>query len=378
MRGQIAPEHIDKLTQQLASYLCDGADQTARNTAYNKLRRDAADGRINLEPLPLVVARLAVEYVIQATEKSLPSETAEPVSDIDAWSFLDPTSQHYVLGEETKTTVAFPHTPRKHAKQSRGLRALSRHVTTILSMWLHGLNRDASMDRIGYVWLVMDPLLQIMVICMIPLLIQPEYLYDMAIFPFAVIGACFWLTFRTAAIGAMSGGGVLKQQLEHPTIRRFDVILAKSVNAFVNYFVAGLALLYAAIFLDLTDGPQNFPMLILCYGTAWIMGISFGIIANSLIGLYPGLSRITVYSLRFIALMSGLFYAPEQLPQQVSQIVFYNPLLHVIQFARSFWFFEYTSMDASITYLGFWVLSLFFLALVCLYADETRLDKVRA
>ena len=378
MRDNINPDYIAALSQHLATYLKDGFDQTARNAAYDALRADVANGVFNFGALSLNMVRLAAEFSIQDAQYALVGEALVVSSDHDAWSLLDPTSPHYVLNTQALAAGVFPHTSPKYARPSAGIRSVSRRVATILSMWMHGLNRDASMDRIGYVWLVLDPLIQIIVICIIPILIQPEYIYDMAIFPFSVIGACFWLAFRTAAIGAMSGGGVLKQQLEHPSVRRFDIIVAKSVNAFVNYFIAGFVLLSISIFLELTDGPQTFPLLMVCFATVWVMGVSFGIIANSLIALYPGLGRIIVYSLRFIALMSGLFYAPEQLPERIAEIVLYNPLLQLIQLARSFWFFEYTTMDASIIYIVFWALSLIFLALVCLSADETQLNTVRA
>lgn len=378
MRDEIDPAYIAKLSQHLTTYLNDDLHQAARNTAYAALRADVINDVFDFGTLPLNVARLAAEFAIQDAQHAAVSGISKSQSDHDAWSLLDPTSPHYVLNAQTVAPDVFPYTAQKHTRPSAGIRSLSRHITTILSMWLHGLNRDASMDRIGYVWLVLDPLIQILVICVIPVLIQPDYLYDMAIFPFAVIGACFWLAFRTAAIGAIAGGGVLKQQLEHPSIRRFDIIVARSVNAFVNYFVAGFVLLSISIFTQLTDGPQNFPVLMLCFATVWVMGISFGIIANSLIGLYPGLSRIIIYSLRFIALMSGLFYAPEQLPEWVAEIFLYNPLLQVIQLARSAWFFEYTTMDANIVYIMFWAASLIFLALICLRADESRLETVRA
>ena len=378
MRNQLNPKLMTALAQRLATYLGKDAKSDARKASYAKLRDDIANGLFDRWGTTPYLTRLAAEYVIQDAEQAAGSDLSAVEVAVDPWSLLEPTSQHYALGNPTPATGVFPHTPRRRARPSKGFGSISRRLLIILSLWLHGLNREASQDRIGYVWLVMDPLIQIMVISVVPLLVQPDFVYDMAILPFAIIGACSWLVFRTSVIGAMSGGGVLKSQLEHPAIRRFDIMIAKSFNALINYFVAGFVLLGLSIFFGMTDGPQNFPLLMASFGTSWVMGVSFGIIANSLVELYPGLRRLIVYSLRFIGLMSGLFYVPEQLPEYVAKVFLYNPLLQLAQLARTFWFYEYTTTDANVPYIFFWVLPLALVALVCLIVDEKRLIMVRA
>jgi capsular polysaccharide transport system permease protein len=358
----------------LKTTLHKGADTKTRHAAYTQLRTDIAD-KIAGKPKPEVhLARLAAEFAIQKAEHAIHGGPRKEEKHEDVWSLFDPKSENYALGDDLRLTgVTGALMAQGRSRRPRRIR----RTNIILSLWLHGMNREASQDRIGYVWLIMDPLIQIMVICILPLFLHSEFIYDMAIFPFAVIGACFWLVFRASAFGAMSGGGALKPQLEHPPIRRFDIITARGLHALVNYLVAGICLLGISKFLELTGGPESLPVFVLCFGVSWVMGISYGTISNSLIQLYPGIRRINIYSLRFIGLMSALFYTPEQLPEAIANVIWYNPLLHIVQLARSSWFLNYNSPDVSVTYIFFWAISLVTLALICLTIDEKRPDTVR-
>lgn len=378
MANQISSDLRDKISKQLSIHLSNIKDGYDHNDAYTTLREDISNGIFDTFETNLYIVRLAAEYSIKDIEIGRNNKLSKSEVAIDPWSMLDPTSKQYLLNS-TKDTIEncpniFHLSDRIHLRVS----PIFSRLLGILSLWFYELNHDASQDRIGFIWLFIDPLIQIMVICSVPLLIQPEFVYDMAILPFSIIGAIFWLVFRTSAINVMTGGGSLKPQLEHPHIRKFDIMVAKAFYSFVNYFFAGVILLFVTVFFHLTDGPQNFLILITCFTISWIIGICFGIIANSLINLYPAIRRLIAYSLRFIGLASGLFYIPEQLPQRISEFLLYNPLLQLVQAGRSYWFYEYSSMDVNFTYIFYWFISLIFLALICLIIDEKKPSEVRA
>jgi capsular polysaccharide transport system permease protein len=115
-----------------------------------------------------------------------------------------------------------------------------------------------------------------------------------------------------------------------------------------------------------------------CFIVVWLMGLFYGVVANSLLLLYPGYRRVNGFVIRLIAIMSGLFYVSEQLPDPVKNVMLLNPLLHIVQFARSFWFYGYQTRDASAAYVLFWLLGLGLLSLACFTRDEKRPETVRA
>lgn len=369
-------DRITAAVTRLMQELPGDAHLAQRKGAYDALRRSLAEEQI--DPSDRYAARLTIERAIQRVESSFTSpQTARTAAS--AWALIDPTSVDYVLTTKPRLEGAsrrlFDIPPEEEMKRCSGFLYRTR---VILSLWLRAINREASHDRIGYVWLILDPLVHVMIICFVSLFIHPRSIYDMASYPFGVLGACFWLTFRTAAIGAMFGGGILRPQLEHPIIRRFDVMVARAVNAPIIYLGVGSFLMGLAMCLGLATWPVNLPGFMACFVTMWLMGLSYGLVAHSLLLLYPGYRRINGFVIRLIAIMSGLFFVSEQLPEPMKSVMLLNPLLHLVQLARSCWFAEYHTRDASVLYVAFWLLGLALMGLVGFTNDERRPDTVRA
>lgn len=346
---------------------------SARKQTYQDLR-DSLDAE-GLSAAAVAALQFAAERAIQRCEALLQPTGVKTKREESVWSLLDPKSQRYVLLNPQSISVSATAlfstpVPRRLSKFGR--------TGVILSLWLRSINFEASHDRIGYLWLVLDPLIHVLIICIVPLLLHADQVADMNTFPFAIIGACFWLTFRAAATGALAGGGILKTQLEHPVVRRFDIIIARGVSAIVIYFFVGIALIFVTTYMGVSEFPINLPMFLLLFLISWIFGISYGIIVHSLVLRYPGMRRINGFLIRFIGLTSGLFFVSEQLPDDIAAIFLWNPLLHVVQFARSCWFYDYKSRDADPNYILYWSLGLVLLALACIVLDERRVESVRA
>lgn len=347
-----------------------------RRTVYTNVRNSILPpAAIGPESAVRLWQRLFVEQAIERAEGRLrPSKRAAPP---DVWRFVDQSSPDFALrdGLDDSDTAQQLFTVTQRSRHRR--RGPLAKAMGILSLWLQSTNREASRDRIGYLWLIADPLIHVLIICAIPVIIHRTQIMDMNVFPFGVIGACFWLVFRTAAIAAMSGG-VLTPQLEHPIVRRFDIIIARAINAGVIYFFVGGTLLIVLIVTGQSGRPASLAMMMLCFGVNWLMGLSYGLIVNSLLQIYPGFRRINGFLMRLYGLTAGLFYVSELMSDRISQWLLWNPLLHTAQLGRTYWFPEYTSRDASWLYVltCLSVISLFGLAL--LLRDERRVYGVRA
>ena len=390
LADEAEPAMVATLFDQLSAALriekdavLDGAeaDTVAGWATHPATRRQAYDAlRNQLPPADTSVPGstdiwLAAERAIQRCEAFFQPVVAKlPLAD-NVWSLLDPHSEHYVLRNPAPVSSA---AAALFATPAPSRAPLFWRASVILSLWSRAISFEASQDRIGYLWLVLDPLIHVLIICIVPLLLHASQVADMNTFPFAIIGACFWLTFRTAATGALAGGGVLKPQLEHPAVRRFDIIVARGLSAMVIYFFVGTALMFVTAYMGLSGFPLNLPLFMACFVISWVFGMSYGIIMHSLVLRYPGMRRINGFLIRFIAFSSGLFYVTEQLPDDVAGIFLWNPLLHVVQIARSAWFYDYKTRDADPIYVFYWLLALVLLALACIVLDERRLESVRA
>ncbi|OUD10467.1 hypothetical protein BVC71_02930 [Marivivens niveibacter] len=360
--------------EQVRSYLRSNCpsdlDAEARLIAFNELRDSAEDRGLISSPKDYQ-NRLAIEFAIAERQREISRENLSDDGPETVWELYDPNSPYFALNDghpDTKTA------PPKIAKNSRPKNWLLK----IWSLWIQSTHRDGTMDRIGYLWLLADPMIHVLIICAIPFFLHSDTVDDMPVLPFGVIGACFLMTFRMAATGAMSGGGALLPQLDHPTVSRFDVIVARALHSLAVYTLIGIFLMSLIVLFGRGDLPANLPIVLLFLVLNWCIGLAYGTIFHALIGIYSGFRRINGFTIRFIALSSGTFYISEQLPDTLRQIVLMNPLLHSVQFARSYWFYEYKSSDASLFYLFFASLTLIATGLAMHMRNRSKVENVRA
>lgn len=376
--ASVDPALVAALVERMRRALQAAADAEIRFEVYRRVRVQLAQAGYGRDDEYAI--RLAAEYAIREIEHEYSGEPNEEEAGIarTVWSFVDPMSDHYVLGDRIALdpVAARLFESTRDPAQEPGYGILMR-FNMIFNLWLRAINHEASMDRIGYVWLVADPFIHVLLICFMPLFVNPRNIMDMPSFTFGIVGACFWLTFRTSLLGAMFGGGGLQSQMEHPPVRQIDVMAARALNALIIYATVGACMIGLAMWLELAYLPHDPVGFAFFYLLNWIFGLSYGTVIHSLLIRYPGVRRINGFFMRVLAIMSGLFYASEQLPQEISSIFLYNPLLHIVQFGRSAWFREYTTTDASLTYVFFFSSALILLALVCRVIDDRWPGQVR-
>ncbi|MDO6728345.1 ABC transporter permease [Cognatishimia sp. 1_MG-2023] len=348
---------------QLEQRLDGISDYPDRKKIYDAYRTETLKG-VPTKGLVYTKAVLSIEKTIGHLEYTLTDEAPGIPKPEEFWTDLQ-----NIITSDQGTQPATASSPRH---DGRGI-----WLKKVASLFLQSANREASNDRIGYLWLLVDPMFHVCVICAIPFFLHDETVQDMPVLPFGIIGACLWMVFRVASVGAMSGGGALKPQLEHPCVSQFDIIIARALHALIIYTLIGSCLMAAAITFGYGDLPQNLLGVVVALFCAWFLGTSYGTIAFCLIESYAGFRRINGFILRFLGLTSGLFYTSEQLPEEVAHILLLNPLLHVIQIARSFWFHEYSSKDASPTYVSVFVGLIILVSLFALLRTLKKPAKVR-
>ena len=357
------------------AYICDQLSDEAhldeRTRVYDYVRDKATQ-------LGLVrskydnIERLKIEKAIAQFEAKIVLSQAKGDETISAWSIFDKKSPHYALhpAEDLSETTS-QILSNKHTRQTFW-------PFKVWSLWLQSTHRDGTMDRLGYLWLLMDPMIHVLIICAIPFFLHSDTVNDMPVLPFGIIGACFLMTFRMASVGAISGGGALTPQLDHPVVSRFDIICAKAFHSLAIYTFIGTILMSATITAGKGDLPENLAVTLCLLILNWCMGFAYGTTVHALIGIYAGFRRINGFVTRFIALSAGTFYISEQLPETMKSIVLFNPLLHSVQFARSFWFYEYGTTDSSAVYLFFSALIIMSIGLAAHFVRRGKIEDIKA
>ncbi|GGC20910.1 transport permease protein [Marivita lacus] len=203
----------------------------------------------------------------------------------------------------------------------------------------------------GYLWAVAEPLAGIALLSAI-----------FAIgFHAPALGLSFPLFYATGLLPFLAFSditGKLAQALNfsrplfaYPAVGVFDAILARFLLAVLTQLAVASLLLGGILFLSETRATPDLAILAQAAGLLAVLSLGMGAMNCLLIGLAPLWQRIWSIAMRPMFLASGVFFTFEQVPLPWRDLLWWNPLIHVVGLVRRGLYPGYDAAYASPTYL---------------------------
>ena len=203
----------------------------------------------------------------------------------------------------------------------------------------------------GYLWAVAEPLGGILLLAVAfslalrspPLGTSFILFYATGIMPFSM--------FNTLSRGV--GGAIAANRglLTYPVVGTFDAVIATAALNFLTTCVVA-ALLYAGIItvfglhvnLDLAPVVEAF-------GLAGLLGLGVGTLNCVLFGFFPTWKNVWTVLTRPLFIVSGIFFTFESVPASFQDVMWWNPLVHVIGITRTGFYGSYAPQYISQAYV---------------------------
>lgn len=193
----------------------------------------------------------------------------------------------------------------------------------------------------GFGWVFFDAFLSFAGLLFVKLVIRAFNPHGVPPVTFIVSGLVPWLMFSACyhlPEGAIKRG---RKLLSLPVVTELDLVLASSVRVFLTFTILFVVLSTIAGFYEQVPFPK-FPLgIAILYLCMWPLGISFGFILMALNRLYAPAAKFVGFFLRFSMLLSGVIFQITMFPPSVWPYLTWNPLLHIEELLRSYWFYSY-------------------------------------
>jgi len=203
----------------------------------------------------------------------------------------------------------------------------------------------------GYLWAVAEPLLGIALLSAI----------FAVTFQAPALGTSFPLFYATGLLPFLAFSditGKLAQALNfsrplfaYPAVGVVDAILARFLLAALTQLAVASLLLGGLLFLGETRAAPDIAVLAQAAGLLAVLSLGIGAMNCLLIGLLPLWQRIWSIAMRPMFLVSGVFFTFEQVPLPWRDLLWWNPVIHVVGLVRRGLYPGYDAAYASPTYL---------------------------
>ena len=230
------------------------------------------------------------------------------------------------------------------------------------SVWYAMFMREATSrtmaDRMGWFWMIFEPLAIILIMVAIRGYIRGGRLIVNAEFiPWMIVGLMGFFMVREGMLRGLGSVDANQALFAYRQVQPVDPILVRnffdgSLRTFLLLlFIIGAELLGVGLFPD--DGITA----ILWWFSLWSLGLGLGLIVSVAGTLVEEIGRIVRMLSMPLLILSGVIFPLNNLPHWLLDYLMYNPIVHGLELLRA-GFFDGYRMVVGTSVVYFWMFSL--------------------
>lgn len=206
----------------------------------------------------------------------------------------------------------------------------------------------------GYLWAIVEPLAAILVLSVGFSLILRKPALGTSFILFYATGYLPFDLYQTVARSVAKSLTFSRPLLRYPAVSWVDAVLARFLlNGLTAVLVAILLLAGILIVID-SRAVLDLPPILVAMAEAMLLGLGVGVLNCAIMGLYPIWDVAWSIITRPLFIASGIFFLYDTMPPLAQEILWYNPLIHIVGRMRTGFYPTYTAQYVN----GLYVLSL--------------------
>jgi capsular polysaccharide transport system permease protein len=188
--------------------------------------------------------------------------------------------------------------------------------------------------KLGYLWALINASFTIGIFWGIRELAGASAPQGSSVPVFLIGGFIPWYIFSETVTGAMNGINGNRALLAYPQVFPVDILVARALLYGAMYFCVMVFLLLVASFSGYAVALHDPAALLISLSLALFLGFGVGAIVSAFNLMWPTTRLIVPMIMRVLFFTSGLFFSVEFAPVYVQEILYYNPLSHLIELLR--------------------------------------------
>ncbi|MFY1714019.1 ABC transporter permease [Tritonibacter mobilis] len=264
--------------------------------------------------------------------------------------------------------------PLDNQLEQDGLRARKyKTARAIFALMLREMSTSYGRSPGGYAWAILEPILALAALSTIfAIAVRNPPLGDS--FPlFYATGYLPFTLFNDVANKSATSLNYSRPLLQYPAVTFIDVLFARGLLHLLTHVLIAYFMFFGlVIVLDLQISP-DYTMIALSYALGAFLGIGMGAFNCFVMMSFPIWERIWQILTRPLIFISGLFLPFDAMPEMAQNILWWNPLIHIVGFLRVGIYDFYEGSYLSVLYPLLTALTLLCFGLLLLWRNHNRL-----
>lgn len=256
------------------------------------------------------------------------------------------------------------------------MQALSVQSRVIHAFLLRETRTRFGRSRLGYFWALFEPMAYILTMVAVFSALGRGAPAGMDITLFFFTAIIPWLLFLKMMTGLSGAIGANQQLLTYPQVKTLDVVVARIILEFSTLLIVAVLYLIGLSFFGIQITIDSVLLTLVGLLMATGLGIGMGLVGGVIRLYMPAWSNFQSILSRVLFFTSGKFFLAESLPITLQEWLWYNPVLHVVEWTRSAFFVGFESQFYDVRYLAFFILFLLFIGLAAERVSRYKLRQV--
>ena len=249
---------------------------------------------------------------------------------------------------------------------------------SIRALFLRELQTRFGHYRIGYVWALLEPTLNVIFMLILFGAIVKRTLPGIDYTVFLLNGILPYFVFMRSATQALSAIQSNQGLLSYRSVKPIDTVIARTTLESLLYFFCYIVLTLAVMWMGLQVSFSSIPMLLGLWLLLYLFSIGFACIMMVLGEFSAEIGKLIKAVFFVVYFMSGAMIPLHIIPEQYLGFFLWNPLAHLFEFMRSAVAPSYVVLNgASMSYILLSTLVLIFLGLLLNVAFSDKLVKTK-
>jgi len=236
--------------------------------------------------------------------------------------------------------------------------------SVIYALFLREVNVRFSAGKLGYFWVIFEPLTQILIFVIVKMLLfGTNSPLDYSVF--ITMGFVAFNLFRHILDRCMSAFADNKGLYSYKQVKPIDGMVARVLVEILITMIIASIFIAVGLYMNRDMNVENIGMVIFAF--IWLIIFSFGLgLMIAIIGIFfDSFLKVVRLVLSPLMFVSAVFYSMQNMPQTLQKLLYYNPLAHFIEMIHDNYFsilndnfidYEYMLIwTIAPLYIGFWL-----------------------